>query len=146
MAITAAAYDSFKAEIVGGPTSGEAPIDFLTDTIKVALLANTYTPAMATHDFWNDVSANEVAATNGYAAQTLASKTVAVSGGVATIDAADPVFPFSGSKTWRYGVIYKDTGTATTSPLMFLLTWDSDQTVSTPYTLQLNAAGIFTVT
>jgi len=146
MAITIAPYDSFKAELFGGPTSGEVPVDFLTDTIKIALMLNTYTPALATHDFWNDVSAQELTATNGYVAQTLGTKTVAVATSVATADAADPVFPFSGPKTWRYAIMYKDTGTATTSPLMWLFTWDSDQTVSTPYTLTLNASGIWTIT
>jgi hypothetical protein len=146
LAITITAYDSFKAEIIGGPTSGEVPIDFLSDTIKLALVTSTYTPNMATHDFWNDISANELTATNGYVAQTLASKTVAVATSVATADAADPVFPFSGPKTWRYGVLFKDTGTTSTSPLMWLLTWDSDQTVSTPYTVVLAATGIWTIT
>ncbi len=52
--------------------------------------------------------------------------------------------PFTASKTWRYGVVYIDTaGASTADPLYGLLTWDSDQTVSTAYTLQWDPAGIF---
>ena len=43
------------------------------------------------------------------------------------------------------GVIlsYIDTaGASTTDPLYALLAWDSDQTVSTTYTLQFDAAGL----
>jgi hypothetical protein len=147
VAITIAPYDYFKAHLGGGVASGDAPIDYLTDTIKISLHTSTYSPALTTHDFFNDAT-NEVAAGSGYTAggETLASKTVSTpAAGVVTYDAADVVFSFSGSKTWRYGVVYKSTGTGTTSPLMWLLTWDSDQTVSTPYTLTLNAAGLFTI-
>lgn len=102
---------------------------------------------MATDSFFT-AATNEVAAGGGYTAggETLATKTVSITAGVATYDAADPVFSFSASKTWRYGVVYKSTGVSGTSPLMWLLTWDSDQTISTPYTLTLSASGLFTIT
>jgi hypothetical protein len=147
MAITIDEFDYFKAHIGGGVAGGDAPIDFLTDTIKVSLHTATYTPGLTTHNFFDDIT-NELAGANGYTAggETLGTKTVsAPAAGVVTYDAADVVFSFSASQTWRYGCVYKSTGTASTSPVMFLLTWDSNQTVSTPYTLVWNAAGIWTI-
>ncbi len=51
-------------------------IDWDTDVIKVALVTSSYTPAQDTHDYWDDVSANEASGT-GYTAggATLGSKT-----------------------------------------------------------------------
>jgi hypothetical protein len=40
-------------------------IDWDSDTIKVALLSSSYTPNQDTHDYFDDVSANEVTGT-GY--------------------------------------------------------------------------------
>lgn len=40
----------------------EADID--TDTIKAALVSSSYTPNRDTHDYWDDVVANEVTGTN----------------------------------------------------------------------------------
>ncbi len=98
-----------------------SPIDFDTDTIKVALLTNVYAPDATSDEFWSDISANEVSG-NGYTAggEALTAKTVTVNGtGVVTFDAADVVW-FEGAAGFtnaRYPVFYKDTGTPATSPL-----------------------------
>ncbi|MCC7208322.1 MAG: hypothetical protein IT323_13525 [Anaerolineae bacterium] len=63
----------------GSGVAGNAPnIDYLSDTIKGALIANTYTPDRDAHDFWDDVVAHEVPNGNGYTTggATLASKTL----------------------------------------------------------------------
>lgn len=65
---------------------------------------------------------------------------------MATYDAADVSWTFTASVSWRYGIIYKDTGTASTSPLMWLLDWGTTQTVSTAYSLIWAATGIWTIT
>jgi hypothetical protein len=53
-------------------------MDWLSDDIRHALVLAAYAPNLGTHDFWDDVVANEVSGggytTNGYA---LASKTLA---------------------------------------------------------------------
>lgn len=91
----------------------DATIDLPTDTIKAALVTNGYTPNLSTHDFYDDVSASVVGTP-----QTLASKTI--TDGV--FDAADVTFTAVASgSTVNYILIYKDTGTASTSPLIALI-------------------------
>lgn len=89
MAATAAAYHNLPVHLWNGR------INFPTDTIKLMLLTG-HTPALATHDYVNDVSANEIAATGGYTAggATLASKTI-------TLTAAN-----SFARTWASATAY----------------------------------------
>lgn len=61
MAVTANFYGTALAKALN------KEIDFDSDSIFGALLTNAYTPALGTHDYWNDVSANEVTGT-GYTA------------------------------------------------------------------------------
>lgn len=129
-----------------GTTAGNR-IDFATDTIKVALTTATFAPNQDTHDFFNDVT-NEVSSANYTAGGVaLGTKTLTYTGGTNTItfDAADSSWT-TVTFTTRYGVVYKDTGVSTTSPLMFLEDWGADQTVSAAnFTIQWNANGIATV-
>lgn len=70
-------YSQAIANAFGSTSSGNAPnIDFLSDTINVALVTSSYSPSQA-HDFWDDVVANEISGT-GYSANgaTLGSKTL----------------------------------------------------------------------
>lgn len=85
-------------------------IDYASDTIKVALIKNDYLQSLTTDEFLTDISAH-ILSTD----QTLAGKSV--SGGV--FDALDISFPTVASGSVSEGVvIYKDTGTAATSPLI----------------------------
>lgn len=131
-------YNSFKAKIMNGS------IDLDTDTIKVMLVTSTYTPNQDTHDFKDDVT-NEVSGT-GYTAggATIANDSVAV-------DTTDNEGVYDGDDvTWatstitaRAAVLYKDTGTASTSPLICYLDFGSDQSSSAgDFTIQWNAEGI----
>lgn len=125
-------------------------IDFDTDTIKVALVTSSYTPDQDTHDYWDDVSANEVANGNGYTTGgvTLASKTVTYTSGtnVTKFDAADVSWT-SSTITARYAVIYLSTGTASTSPLIGYVDFGSNQSSSNgTFAITWDAAGIFTTT
>lgn len=87
----------------------DGSIDWDTDTIKVALVdTGTYTVNLSVHDFYDDVTG--VVGTP----QTLASKTV--TSGVA--DAADVTFTSVTGNSVEALVIYKDTGTASTSRLI----------------------------
>lgn len=91
----------------------EGGIAWLTDTIKAALVKVAYTPDVANDQFFSTISANVVGTP-----VALASKTT--TGGVA--DAADVTFTaVPGVNTINYIVIYKDTGTAATSPLIALI-------------------------
>ena len=124
-------------------------VDWDTDTIKVALLANTYTPNQDTHDYFNDVSASEVTGT-GYTTggATLASKTITYDSGsnVITLDAADTTWS-SSTITARYAVVYASTGTASTSPLIGYVDFGSDQSSSNGnFTITWDATGIVRIT
>lgn len=144
-------YGKFCANMLGGETAGESSaVDYLSDTIKVALTTATYVPDQDTHEFFSDVT-NEVSGT-GYTAggQALASKTVTYTAGTnkTTLDAADTTWS-SATITARIAVIYKDTGTASTSPLIAYIDFGSNQSSSNGnFTIQWNASGIveFTAT
>lgn len=99
--------------------NGSTLFDWDTDTIKVAILTSAYTPDQDAHDFWNDVSANEASA-SGYTAGGAALTTKTVTYDTATnqirLDADDVTW--TSAVVGRYLVVYKDTGTASTSPLL----------------------------
>lgn len=149
MAVTAFWYGKAFANAFGGETVGEAvAIDWLSDTIKVAMCTSTYTPAQDTHEFFSDIT-NEVTGT-GYTAggATLANKTLTYTGGT-NIDAfdADDVSWTSSTITARYAIIYKSTGTASTSPLMGYVDFGADQSTSDgTFLITWDAAGILKVT
>lgn len=102
-------------------TTAARRVDWVTDTIKVALVTNAYTPAQDTHDFWDDVSANEVATGSGYTTggNTLGTKSVGYIAGSnrTALIAADTVWTAL-TKAFQYAVCYKDTGSAATSPVL----------------------------
>lgn len=86
-----------------------AGINFDSDTIKVVLIASSYTYS-ASHEFLSDISASVIGA-----AQTLTGKST--TGGV--FDAADVDFgAIAAGSTMGSYVMYKDTGSAATSPLI----------------------------
>lgn len=116
----------------------DGDIDFLADTIKVALVdTGTYTYSAA-HDFYNDVSG--VVGTPG----TLASKTT--TGG--TFDAADLTFTAVSGSSVEALIVYKDTGSAATSPLIAYIDTGTGLPV-TPnggdITITWSGSGIFSI-
>lgn len=149
MAVTAFWYGKAILNAFGGETAGESvAIDFLSDTIKVSLHTVTYTPAQDTDEFFSDAT-NQITGT-GYTAggATLANKTLGYTAGTNVIkfDADDPSWATS-TLTARYAVIYKDTGTASTSPLMGYIDFGADvSTTAGTFTVQFNASGMLTIT
>jgi hypothetical protein len=135
-------YNKFKEFTLKGGTS--YPVDFDTDTIKVMLVTSAYTPDFDAHDYANDVT-NEVSGT-GYTAggATLGTVTVTLdtTNDRVDIDAADTTWS-SSTITARAAVIYKSTGTASTSPLIAYIDFSTDQVSSNgTFTISWNAAGI----
>lgn len=133
---TTTIYGKLGANIFGGETAGETvAIDYLSDTIKVALCTSTYSPNQDTHEFFSDIT-NQLSTANGYTAggATLGSKTTTYTGATNTTaqDAADTAWTASGGSIgpFRYGIVYKDTGTASTSPLIGYVDFGSDQTIT----------------
>jgi hypothetical protein len=135
-------YNKYKQGIFDNTTNLRVDLD--TDTIKVALVTSSYTPNADTHDFFDDVT-NEVVGT-GYTAggATLATPTV-------TLDTANDRVDFDADDTqWttstitaRAAVIYKSTGTASTSPLIAYIDFSTDQISSAgTFLIQWSASGI----
>lgn len=126
-------------------------IDFDTDTIKVALLTNGYTPDQDAHNYFDDVSTHEVSGATGYTSGglTLANKTNTYNSGSNTIVLdADDVTWSSSTITARYAVVY-DASPATnaTRPLIGYVDFGSDQSSSNGnFTITWDATGIVRIT
>ena len=131
-------YNNFKKNIMNGN------IDLDTDTIMLALCTSSYTPDADTHEFFSSIT-NEVTGT-GYTAdgQALAS-------GAVTCDTTDDEGVFDADDvTWststitaRYGILHKDTGASTTSPLIACLDFAADKSSSAgDFKVAWNAEGI----
>jgi hypothetical protein len=201
MAVSQFMFGKCLANLLGGEVAGDTfAVDFLSDTIKVMLTTNAYTPNLDTHETKADVT-NEVVGT-GYTARgtTVGSKTIVytaadswgtaranttayavgdvvrpatpnahlyrciiagtsggspptfptVSGntvadggvtwaeigrGITQIDSADPSWA-AATITARYAILYRDTGTDNTSPLLILVDFGADVS-STAATFQI---------
>lgn len=125
--------------------------DNSTTTVKLALVTSTFTPAIDTQDFWDDLVANEVSGTN-YTAGGLSitnRSASAPSSGVVTLDADDPATisqDAAGFTDARYAILYKATGTNSTSPLIAYYDLTSDRgNVDGDLSFTLDASGIMTV-
>jgi hypothetical protein len=87
-----------------------AQINFPSDTLKVALVLNTYPQNLTTNEFYTSISTYVIGTP-----QTLTSPTVTAG----VFDAADVTFAaVTAGSTCEGVVIYKDTGVAGTSPLI----------------------------
>lgn len=102
--MSSALYDNGRQGFLDGS------IDWDTDTIKIVLVKSTYTVNLATHANLSDVPSGDRVATSG----ALTSKTVTA--GVA--DAADVTFTALSGAAVSFIVVYKDTGTESTSRLI----------------------------
>jgi hypothetical protein len=124
-------------------------IDMDAATWKLALATSSFTPAIDTQDFYDDVT-NELSTANGYTAGGVTLSGVAISYDATTdqirLDWSDPSWTFSSSVTWRYGIAYIDTaGASSTDPLMLLLDWGTSQTVSGTYSVVIDATGVYAI-
>lgn len=99
-----ALYAKGKEKILSGS------INLPSDTIKASLLSSSYTANLSTDEFWSGISANLL-----NTSQTLGSKSVTAG----VFDAADVTFTaVTSGSTVKAVVIWKDTGTPSTSPLL----------------------------
>lgn len=88
----------------------EGLFDLTDNNIKVALVKSTYSVNINTHEFLSDIAESAVAATTGL----LSGKTTA--SGI--FDADNITVENYGTSGFSYIVIYKDTGTRSTSRLL----------------------------
>lgn len=137
-------YNSFKADI------GNGNIDWdnnSTTTIKVMLVTSAYAVDIDNHTVISDIL-NEVSGT-GYTAGGNALLNRAI-----TVDTVNNVAHYNGDNvTWvsstitaAFAIVYKDTGTPTTSPLIAYIDFGGNKSSSAgDFTIQWNADGIFKV-
>lgn len=123
-------------------TTAARRVDWVTDTIKATLHTSTFTPNQDTHDFADDLT-NELANGNGYTTGgvTLGTRSTVYDSGSNTtrMIAASAQWTFSALKTFRYAVIWKDTGAAATSPLLGYVDFAGDQASSGVFTINWDA-------
>lgn len=116
----------------------DALIDMPTDTIKIALIDTGSYTYSSTDEFWSAASAAEIGTS-----QTLNSKTI--TDGVFNAD--DVTFTSVTGASVEALIIYKDTGSAATSPLIMYIDVAASGLPVTPngnnIDVQFNASGIF---
>lgn len=119
-------------------------------TVKCALMRSTLTPDVDLHNFWSDVSANEVTGTTNYTAGgTTMSCTVTRDDATNTVklSASNVTWPNSTIPNARYAVIYISTGVAGTSPLVAAYDFGVDKSSSgDTFTFTVNASGLIVLT
>jgi hypothetical protein len=125
-----------------------AEINFSSDTIKAMLCTSSYVPDQDLHRYKSSVT-NEITGT-GYTAGgvTLTSKTVTYDApsNTLTLDCADPSWA-AATITARYLVIYKSTGTDSTSPLLVFVDFGTDiSSTGGTFSYTVPATGIAQVT
>jgi len=122
-------------------------LDDAATEIKVALLADTYTPAQNTDENWGEVSTHEITGT-GYAAggALIANNTLTQSSGTTVFDGNDVSWA-SSTITARYGVIYDDTPVADADKklLAYIDFGENKVTSDTTFEIRWNAGGIFEI-
>ena len=113
-------------------------VNYTGDDIMISLIDDAVAPLQDTHDYWNDLSANEVGT-----AQTLGGKTLTLDTGTNTVkfDCSDPQWTAPGE--FRYAVIWKDDGVAEASSVILgNVDFESNQTATGVFTLQVSADGL----
>lgn len=129
-------YNKAKAEFLKGG------IDFDTDTIKCLLVTASYTPSVD-HNFVTDIT-NEIAV-SGYVRKTLTcSVTEDDTNDRGVADANDVVWTALGAGATVAGVVvFKDTGSDATSPLIYYGDFTDTPTNGGDFTVQWAATGLF---
>ncbi len=138
-------FAAYKQEQVGdaaGP--GHGTVDWEADTLKAILVDHgTDTPVPNTDADLADITAGAIIAT-----ATLGSKTAVLSSNTMTMDAADTTFTAVSGASAESIVIYKDSGTGSTSLLIVFFDTGVTGLPVTPnggdITIQWNASGIWT--
>lgn len=148
MAITASGLFGLTLEKFLNVTSLPASGLESETAVKVTLITDSATPNFDTHNFWDDLEANEVSGT-GYSAGGVAitSTEVTVSSGVLTYDAGDSSWASSTITSAMAAVgRFARGGASSADELVFLSDFiTAASTTNGTFTVQWNASGIFTV-
>jgi len=135
-------YNNFKELLLKKDTN------FASDTLKLMLLSSSHTPDQDAHDFIDDCSSNEITGTNytaGGATLTGASVSQDNTDNEGVFDANDVSWT-TATITSRYAVLYRDTGTPATSPVIAIWDFTSDKSSSGgTFQITWNAEGVLNV-
>ena len=130
--------------------NGTKVVDLDTDTLKVMLVTAARAPVQATDEDMVTIDNTEVAGTNYTAGgATTANESVALAVGVVTFDLDDITWlqHAAGFTDARYAVMYESTGVpANDVPICFADLGGNKGNVDGDLTLQMDAAGVFTIT
>lgn len=140
-------FNSFLGRILGDDSVVSTAVDLKTDTIKLSLHSSSYTPSVDADEFYDDVD-NEVSASGTYSAGG-ATLTTAIStddtDDEGVFDATDVSFT-TATITARYAIIYKSTGTASTSPVILYIDFGSNVTSTAgTFSIVFAAEGILNI-
>lgn len=137
--------NAFKGRLMGDSVQISTAVDLSSDTVKLMLLTSSHTPDVDAEVFIDDVSANEVAASGTYSAGGVTltkSSSTDDTDNEGVFDATD-VSITSATITARYGIVYKDTGTPGTSPIICGIDFGSDYSSSNgTFAITFNSEGI----
>lgn len=130
-------FVTYKNRVLGSGASSLA--DWDTDTIKGTFCGSGYTVNLTTHDFYNDV-------TSGARVANATLSTLSITGGAVKISGSVTFTP-TATSTITQLVIYKDTGTESTSPLLayfdtFTAGMPLAVTNTVPFVVNFDATGI----
>lgn len=142
MAVTATAYGALYTDLLQGVHN------INSDTDKVALLSSSYTPDFTNHAAFSDVSTAEISGT-GYTqgGVALTGRVVAYSSVTKTMSlSAQPVSWSALTATCHYAVIYKATGTNSSSKLIGLIDFGQDRTYAGEPLQVSFPGGVLTIT
>jgi hypothetical protein len=114
--------------------------------VKVALVLDAYTHNFDTHDFLNDVEANEATGTNYTAGGVVMTGTeVTLASGVLTYDATDVSWASSTIANAMAALGYVEVGASSADPLIFLSDFvTAASTTNGTFTVQWSGSGIWT--
>lgn len=119
--------------------------DWEAEDNLITLISDSATPNFDTHDFWDDLSANEVTG-SGWTDTALTGTTITLSGGTATFDATDLSVGSTTLSSAMASVLRFNVGTDGTDALVML--HDFVTAVSTSngtFGIQWNASGLATI-
>lgn len=131
--------NAFKGRLMGDSAQISTAVDLGSDTVKLMLLDDNHSPDVDAEVFIDDVSANEVGDSGTYSAggATLTkSNSTDDTDDEGVFDATDVSFT-SATISAQYAVIYKYTGTPSTSPIICVIDFGS---------LYTSTGGTFTIT
>lgn len=148
--MASAVFNSYKGRAMGDDSIVATAINLKSDTVKLSLHTSSWTPSVDDDDHFNDVD-SEVGTSGTYTTGIAGGYTLTTT--VTTDDTDDEgvfdatdVSITSASITARYAIIRKDTGVASTSPLILYIDFGSNVTCTAgTFAIVFAAEGILNI-